>query len=66
MEIRMEASNPLKVDAFNRVDEIEIKEKSESITSILMYEVKRNDLYLLKLPEETVRLPVQQDSPKLR
>ena len=59
MEIWMGSNNLLKVNAFNRADKIGIKEKSESITSIFMYEMKQNALYLLKLPEENVRLPVQ-------
>lgn len=59
MELWLDSNNLLEVNAFNRVDGIEIKEKSESITSVFMYEIKRNALYLFKLSKENIRLPVQ-------
>lgn len=59
MEINADSkSDSLKVNAFNRVDEIELKEKVEDIISFSLYELKQNNLYLLKLPNESVRLPV--------
>ncbi len=59
MEIKADSkNNSLYVNAFDRVEKITIKAKTESITSISLYELKQNSLYLLKLTEESVRLPI--------
>lgn len=59
MEIFADARNDLlKVNAFGRVEEMGTNEKFESITSVSLYELKRNNLFLLKLPGKNVRLPV--------
>ena len=59
MEIKADSkNNSLYVNAFDRVEKITIKAKTENITSISLYELKQNSLYLLKLTEESVRLPI--------
>lgn len=51
-------NNSLKMNAFDRVDKIELKEKLEGVTSVFLFELRQNNLYQLKLPKESVRLPV--------
>lgn len=57
MEIEAKsANNLLIVKAFDREEKIILKEDSSSINSISLYEAKHNELYLLKLPNENIRL----------
>ena len=59
MEIFADSRNDLlKVNAFGRVEEMGTNKKIESITSVSLYELKHNNLFVLKLPGENVRLPV--------
>ena len=51
-------NNSLKMNAFDRVDKIELKEKLEGVTSVFLFELRQNNLYQLKLPKESVRLPI--------
>jgi hypothetical protein len=44
------------VNAFDREEKIILKGDSSSINSISLYEAKHNELYLLKLPDEDIRL----------
>lgn len=57
MEIETKsANNLLIVNAFEREEKIILKGDSSSINSISLYEAKHNELYLLKLPDEDIRL----------
>lgn len=57
MEIEAKsANNLLIVKAFKREEKIILKGASSSINSISLYEAKHNELYLLKLPDEDIRL----------